>query len=216
MKEGKYMRFINDDISLIHDQREVPYSKSKIGLMHKIEMLAQQCGYVSKAHENWIAEADIGSGKAIKTMLRVDPMLNQDNVYNVGVENFMCNFYPKNQNDVGDFHDLVGVHEFDHGLTFYGFVAGGDGQRSVFMMIYDDGYHLRLYTPRWGNKLNLNRQEPLMNDSRSDKYMAKYELDQTTLGFNWNAIKIDILANFTIDYGEVVESHLRTIRKEEK
>ena len=208
------MRFINDDISLTHDQREVPYSKSKLGLIHKIETLAYECGYVSKEPKNWIADADIITDKEIKTILTVDPMLNQDNVYMVGVENFMCNFYRRNQNDIGDPNSLIGLHEFDNGLTFYGFVAGGDGQKSVFMMIYDDGDHLRLYTPRWGNKLNLHRQEPLMNDRRSEKYMAKYELDQSTLGFNWNAIKIDILANFKIDYTHVMQHHLRTIQKE--
>jgi hypothetical protein len=53
-----------------------------------------------------------------------------------------------------------------------------------------------------------------MNDSRSEKYMARYGLNKATLGFNWNAMKIDILANFTIDYRNVVESHLITIQKE--
>lgn len=207
------MRFINDDISLIRDRREVPYSKSKMGLGHKIDELATELGYTPKKTDDWIRDADVVVGNEIKFLLATDPMLNQDNIYSVGVENFMCNSYRQNRNDIGDYRDLVGLHEFDNGLTFYGFVAGGDGQRSVFMIIYDDGYHLRLYTPRWGNKLNLNRQEPLMNDSRSDKYMAKYESDKMTLGFNWNAMKIDILANFTIDYTHVVENHLRTIEK---
>ena len=210
------MRFINDDISLISDQREVPYSKSKMGLTHKIDELATELGYTPKKTDDWIRDADVVIGKEIRFLLATDPMLNQDNIYSVHVENFMCNSYRQNKNDIGDYRDLVGLHEFDNGLTFYGFVAGGDGQRSVFMMIYDDGDHLRLYTPRWGNKLNLNRQEPLMNDSRSDKYMAKYELDKTTLGFNWNAMKIDVLANFMIDYTSVVQSHLRTIEKEEE
>jgi hypothetical protein len=209
------MRFINDDISLIHDRRKVPYSKSKFGLLHKITALASELGCTHEEPSHSLASADITAGNTIKVLLTNDPMLNQDNMYMVGVENFICNFYRQNKNDIGDYRDLMGLHELDNGLTFYGFVAGGDGQRSIFMMIYDDGNHLRLYTPRWGNKLNLNRQEPLMNDPRSEKYMAKYELDKSNIGFNWNAMKIDIMANFTIDYGNVVESHIRTIQKEE-
>jgi hypothetical protein len=54
-----------------------------------------------------------------------------------------------------------------------------------------------------------------MNDPRSEKYMAKYELNKSNIGFNWNAMKIDIMANFTIDYSNVVENHIRTIQKEE-
>jgi hypothetical protein len=214
--KGNHMRFINDDIVLVHDQRNAPYSKSKISLLNKIIDLAKNLGHIPDESNGLLTNADVVAGRAIKTILRKDPILNQDNTYMVDVENFMCNFYRQNQCDIGNYRDLIGLHEFDNGLTFYGFVAGGDGQRSVFMMIYDDGDHLRLYTPRWGNKLNLNRQEPLMNDSRSEKYMARYGLDQSTLGFNWNAMKIDILANFTIDYRNVVESHLRAIQKEEE
>ena len=208
------MRFINDDIVLVHDQRVAPYSNSKIGLINKIHNRAVELGCVhDKSFE--LSDADIYAQKAIKTLIRNDPAIKGDNAFGVGIENFMCNFYAKNKNDIGQPDELIGLHAFDNGLTFYGFVAGGDGQRSVFMIIYNDGQCLRLYTPHWGNKLNLHRQEPLMNDKRSEKYMARYELDKSTLGFNWNAIKIDILANFTIDYSHVIKHHLRVIGKEE-
>ena len=207
------MRFINDDISLISDQREAHYSNSKIGLINKIEALAASLGHTQKGG-NEISESDFSAGKAIQVILKNDPVICCDNIYDNQAENFMCNVYHQNRNDIGDYRSLIGLHAFDNGLTFYGFVAGGDGQRSAYMMIYDDGYHLRLYAPRWGNKLNLDRQELLMNDKRSEKYMARYELDKSTLGFNWNAMKIDILANFTIDYSGIVEHHLRTIKGE--
>ena len=207
------MRFINDDISLKHDERVVPYYNSGIGLLKQIERRQADLGFESEVLYDF-ADADRLAQKAMKFLLSKDPMLSNDNVFGINVENFMCNFYNKNKNDIGDASDLIGVHTLDNGFTFYGFVAGGDGQRSVFAIIYADEDHLRLYTPRWGNKINIHRQEPLMNDSRSEKYMKKYGLDKSTIGFNWNAIKIDILANIHVDYSNVVQSHLQVINSE--
>lgn len=215
------MRFINDDVSLVHDQREVPYSNEKLDLIARIEKLARELGYTppeQKEFGYWIKDADLISGKLIKTILRNDPTICGDNVYGIEAENFMCNFYHKSSNDIGysAVNELIGLHTFDNGITFYGFIIGGDSQHGVFVIIYNDGEHLRLYTPRLGNKLNLHRKEPLKYDDRSERYMTKYEVDRSTIGFNWNAMKIDILANFKVDYSNVINSHLRTIHREEK
>lgn len=212
MKEGNNMRFINDDAVLLHDKRIAPYQSSAHPLVGQIDKLAQKYGYVSDSYP--VGKTDEIVHRRFKTIMQNDPIIKEDNVFGVGIENFMCNNYPRTINDIGN--NLLGLRRFDNGIAFYGFIAGGDGQRSVFMILYHDGENLRLYTPRYGNKLNLNRQEPLMNDDRSEKYMARYELDKTTWGFNWNAIKIDILANIQVDYSNVVQAHLRTIEKEEE
>lgn len=223
MKEGNDMRFINDDVTLLHDRRVAPYSNSINELIHILEREAIKNGCdrdgCEIAHtkerggcEPIMIDADLWSQKMIKAIMKNDPIIREDNVFGVGIENFMCNHYPTGKNDLGE--HLLGLRRLDSGFAFYGFIAGGDGQRGVFTIMYHDGENLRLYTPRWGNKLNLNRQETLMNDSRSEKYMKKYGLDKSTLGFNWNAMKIDIMANFTIDYSHVVEHHLRTIESE--
>lgn len=193
-------RFINDDATLVHDKRIIPYSNDSTNWMwHLISRKAEEYGYHGpKEYE-------------VKALMKNDPILNADNVFGVGIENFICDDYKPNGLDIGQ--PLLGVQHFTNGLTFCGFIAGGDGQRSVFMVLYHDGQNLRLYTPRWGNKLNLNRQEPLMNDECSEKYMRKYGLDKKTLGFNWNAIKIDILANIQVDYESIREQHLAYVER---
>jgi hypothetical protein len=195
------MRFINDDVELVHDKRLIPYSNDSTNWMWQlISRKAEEYGYHGpKAYE-------------VKGIMKNDPIVKADNIFGVGIENFLsCDDYRCGDFDLGQ--HLLGMQHFNNGITFYGFIAGGDGQRSVFMILYQDGENLRLYTPLWGNKLNLNRHEPLMNDERSEKYMKKYGLDKKTLGFNWNAIKVDILANIQVDYESVREKHLAYVER---
>lgn len=201
------MRFINDDATLLHDKRIIPYYNSAYGLVLKIKSEAEKngCTCIDGFEHN-----DTDAKKAIRAVMKND-RIAQDNVFGVDIENFICNYCPTLNVDIGSRPSLLGEHTLDNGLTFYGFIAGGDGQHGVFMILYHDGEGLRLYTPVWGNKLNINRQEPLMYDKRSDNYISKYGLKRNTLGFNWHAMKFDILANFTVDYSNVVEKHLKTI-----
>lgn len=209
------MRFINDDVELKHCERIAAYSSSVFDLANQIETMAAKCGFNKNAcgavswHQN-----DAIAHKAIKAIMKNDATINNDNTFGVNVENFMCQELDRRKGDIGK--SLLGWNFIEHGLSFYGFTAGGDGNYGVFMILYHDGKDVRLYTPRWGNKLNIKRQEPLAHDGRSEKYIAKYNLNKKTLGFNWDAMRIDILANIRVNYSNLIQSHLLTIEREEE
>jgi hypothetical protein len=213
LKEGKYMRFINDDVVLVHDTRTAAYYSSTWELASYVEHLVEKCGFQKpQGITNWNQDDEVAN-KAMRAVFGNSTTIQEDNRFGVGVENFVCRNYRAKSGDIGK--SLLGWNFMEHGLAFYGFIAGGDGQRGVFMILYHDGENVRLYTPRWGNALNTFRQEPLANDKRSEKYMEKYKLNKSTIGFNWDAIRFDILANISVDYCNVVSNHHNAMTKEE-
>lgn len=116
---------------------------------------------------------------------------------------------------------LMGFHTLENGMTFYGFQVGGDWELPVFMILYYDGKKIRSYTPTYGNCVNVDYKSAFgsegeyiqVDESKLEKkyrklgvwieqdeigmpktsmYLAKYGLNTETLGFNWDAMKIDI------------------------
>jgi hypothetical protein len=60
--------------------------------------------------------------------------------------------------------DLVGLQEWDNGLTFLGIVAGGDWENALFFIVYWDGSRLRGYVPTDGNPWNTKTMKAYGND----------------------------------------------------
>lgn len=68
---------------------------------------------------------------------------------------------------------MIGYNQLENGLTFYGCVAGGDGERSVYFIFYWDGKNIRGYVPTEGNPWNTTTRMAYGNDSRADLKNAK-------------------------------------------
>lgn len=123
---------------------------------------------------------------------------------------------------------LLGFHTLPNGFTFLGIQLGGDWEYPIFTILYDDGKKIRCYTPSCGNCVNLDfkcafgsegeyenvdvnkilekyREKSIKfyNDTNfSTLYCRKFGLwdglKDENFGFNWDAIKEDILSRIEI------------------
>ena len=121
-------------------------------------------------------------------------------------------------NDAGNL--LTGMYTLKNGFTFYGaFISVDGGPNCAFVIIYFDGKKLRAYTPTYGNTVNVDfncilggeadcdadwdeierkyRKLGIWNDDLCEDglhvmYLEKYNLDEDTFYYNWDAIRQDI------------------------
>jgi len=84
--------------------------------------------------------------------------------------------------------DLLGYHATPHGLTFWGFLAGGDWEMPVFAICYFDGKKLRGYVPTGGNPWNRKTKQAYGNAEDEDGDEGEHD---------WPAIAADIAARLT-------------------
>lgn len=80
------------------------------------------------------------------------------------------------ENCMYDYDGLSGLHTLDNGLTFLGFVAGGDWELPVFSIVYWDGKDLRGYTPLSGNIFN-----PVSKTAFGSEEEREYGTEQSQL-----------------------------------
>jgi len=96
---------------------------------------------------------------------------------------------------------LVGFHELDNGLSFFGATACGDWEKEVFFIIWWDGKELRGYVPEEGNGWNPNTHAAIGNNEHEDKaYLDGIPDENKIPGFdevrlNYDKMKVDILRN---------------------
>ena len=206
------MRFINDDMGLKHNDRIVPYDNSKFSVIMKIEEEASKCGYSGTSFTNFDGTINPAAAtKMIRRLFENHEQINADNCFGLKAEN--CIFDARNipGSNIGD--NLLGMHVMDHGLSYFGAIVGGDGDKGAFVIFYKENNDLRMFIPILGNKVNALRMCPISNDSHSERFLSYYNMTPASTFFNWNAIKIDILANITVDYQSVIDSHTKTFKK---
>lgn len=122
--------------------------------------------------------------RALEFLHSNDDTIRADNKFNADAENIIigtngdfCN-YEEGENDIG--RHLMGLQTLPNGLTFYGYMAGGDWEYPVFLIIYFDGKKLRSYTPSYGNCVNLDCHTAFGSENDAernidyDKLIAKY------------------------------------------
>lgn len=146
------MRFINDDVKLkVGGRTAVSISKEELE-----EMMLK----VAQRHNDELADAELPLEEmdlyyVVQTLHHW--AVNKDNKFNVDGENVIV---PDDEYDNDEFEDigesLLGFHTLQNGLTFFGYMAGGDWESPVFMIIYYDGKKLRGYTPSYGNAVHLD------------------------------------------------------------
>ena len=83
-------------------------------------------------------------------------------------------FYPENW-DVKDTDvSMTGLNTLPNGMPYLGILAGGDGEVSVFTIIYWDGKSLRGYVPESGNIFNPDTRAAWgYEDNESDESEAE-------------------------------------------
>lgn len=207
-------RFINDDVVLIPGSRIA----AKIDEWDLELLMLRLC-----------AEDEL-SYEAFYNLLYEDLLPDGDNEYHLGADHVHCDptnyelFY--GEGDIGN--PLIGLHTLENGLTFFGIVAGGDGQNCAFCVFYWDGKQVRMYTPKYGNYVNLDFAVVLGNEGWGDievdeqqleteyrklgiweddssfeeLYFRKYGFmtwqEQRNAAFNWDALKKDLLTTFKV------------------
>lgn len=146
------MRFINDDVKLkVGGRSAAPISEAELE-----EMMLK----TAQRHNDELSDAELPL-EEMDLYYVVQALhhwvINKDNKFNVDGENVIV---PDDEYDDDEFEDigesLLGFHTLQNGLTFFGYMAGGDWESPVFMIIYYDGKKLRGYTPSYGNAVHLD------------------------------------------------------------
>jgi hypothetical protein len=178
----KDARFINDDVKLkVGGRKAAPITKERLGRMiletarnNPNEMVRD---VLSTLDEKWYEYCDGSQFLQICTSLTEDKSLQKDNKFHACAENVVGHKYYPSHTEIGK--PLMGMHTLDNGLTFFGFAVGGDWELPVYMIVYFDGKKLRLYTPSYGNLVNLDFKSALGSEDTDckniDKIIKKYE-----------------------------------------
>ena len=169
------MRFINDDVKLKNGGRNsVRISEDE--LWNKIVARARKIGdcYIDEDTEDNGPDGD-EAAQFISELFYNDETIRKDIKYNVDGENILvaCD---------ADYEDkYIGMYTTNEGLTFYGFLAGGDWEMPMFIIIYWDGKKLRAYVPSYGNVINLDCKCAFgsecdeVDDNKAKALLAKYK-----------------------------------------
>lgn len=178
-------RFINDDVKLKHGGRKAArIDKLELGRLMLEKAMVYGDNFYGEdfdgVDETWYCDAH-HSHRIIHALFYNDPAIKADNKFNVDGENnyvYDDEDYEPAEGDIGE--HLMGMQTLDNGLTFYGFMAGGDWEFPVFMIIYYDGKKLRGYTPSYGNSVNLDFKSAIGSerswvDVNEDKIIKEYK-----------------------------------------
>ena len=157
--------FINDDVELRHNIRKA----AKISIDEFRDIIKNKLSCTSSYFD---FETRI-AGFCI-----YDDIICRDNEYNVAFDTILMD---------NDENDPYGYQTYENGLTFYGFKACGDWEFPVFMIIYYDGENLRLYTPIYGNAVNLDSYTAIGSESGYDSRLTQEKIEEyKKLGFYKN------------------------------
>jgi hypothetical protein len=165
------MRFINDDVKLkVGGRTAVSISKEELE-----EMMLK----VAQRHNDELADAELPLEEMdlyyVVQTLHFNAVY-KDNKFNVAGENVIVSGVDDEEDDemqdIGE--SLLGFHTLPSGLTFFGYLAGGDWENPVFMIIYYDGKKLRGYTPSHGNAVNLDCKCAFGNDGCEMEYVPAF------------------------------------------
>ena len=172
------MRFINDDVKLTAgSHKAVKITKEDLGkLILKKALHAPEAmvDVLKGMDDKWYEGCEYHEFLQLVTTLMSDTTIQKDNEFQAYAENVLGHEYEQPAEEVGS--NLMGVHTLDNGLTFFGFAVGGDCAAPMFMVVYYDGENLRLYTPSYGNQVNLDLKCPLGTEWVDEKNTAHRKL----------------------------------------
>ncbi|MBQ8806023.1 MAG: hypothetical protein IJZ68_06020 [Bacteroidaceae bacterium] len=147
------MRFINDDVKLkVGGRTAAPITDAALEEL----MLKTARRYTDELEDAVLPLEDMDLYYTAQNLHF--NVVDKDNKFNVDGENVIVPGVDDEEDDelqdIGE--SLLGFHTLPNGLTFFGYLAGGDWEYPVFMIIYYDGKKLRGYTPSYGNVVNLD------------------------------------------------------------
>lgn len=198
------MRFLNDDVKIEAGTRvaaKMPAEQLARSMYNHAKLLTDSPEtFAQFAGLDLFCEAENAVCCVAETLLRLHQTVSQDNQYNVRTYHCTTKVHDFGV-DIGE--PIGGFHKIDD-LAFFGFFAGDAWDYATFMIIYHDGDDLRLYTPIRGNFVNMDYNTALGRESdvgATDIYVQKYGYDKInveTVGFNWDAIREDILTTIKV------------------
>lgn len=200
------MRFINDDVTLKHGGRKaVRISEQELwNKMVERALAVDDDGLLDEEMDNPYNMNDENNYMVIQTLFFNDATIAKDIKFSTEAENFTMDPHETFDNDIKG-KPLVGFHTLENGLTFVGVELGGDSEYSFFTIFYFDGKKIRCYSPSYGNQVNLDTKSALGNDGYTNSgcarcviYCKKYGLNCNQIGYNWDAIKKDIMARIIV------------------
>lgn len=200
------MRFINDDVILKHGGRKaVRISEQELwNKMVKRALAVDDDSLLDEEMDNPYNMNDENNYMVIQTLFFNDDTIAKDIKFSTEAENFTMDPHETFGNDIKG-KPLVGFHTLENGLTFVGVELGGDGEYPFFTIFYFDGKKIRCYSPSYGNPVNLDTKSAFGNDGYTNSgcarcivYCKKYGLNYNQIGYNWDAIKKDIMARIVV------------------
>ena len=109
-----------------------------------------------------------------------------------------------------DYEKVLGFHTLDNGLSFLGFLIGGDWEEPIFLLVYYTGNILRAFIPKEGNSWNTDTMTAYGNDPEKDSENCKKLFGiETPRGILWNCQDIlkEINEKFTFKDGPFTPPH---------
>lgn len=187
------MRFINDDVKVKNGSRKAA-RVTDVDLwrmiLQRATLLAEDECTLEELQKAVELEDNEAMYRALEVLHTCDNLIIAGNKFNADVENLIIgtngNFceYEEEDNDIGE--PLIGLQTLPNGLTFYGYMAGGDWECPVFLIIYFDGKKLRSYTPAYGNCVNLDCHTAFGSEGNSKKNIDYEKLEAKYIKRGWN------------------------------
>lgn len=199
------MRFINDNVTLKNGGRKaVRINKQDLWNKMVKRALAVDDDGLDEEMDNPYDMNSKDNYMVIQTLFSNDDTVGKDIKFSTEAENFTMDPHETFGNDIKG-KPLVGFHTLENGLTFVGVELGGDGEYPFFTIFYFDGKKIRCYSPSYGNPVNLDTKSAFGNDGYTNSgcarcivYCKKYGLNYNQIGYNWDAIKKDIMARIVV------------------
>lgn len=187
------MRFINDDVQLKNGGRKAA-RVTAVDLwrmiLQRATLLAEDEDTLKELQKAVELEDNQAMYRALEVLHTCDRLIVAGNKFNADVKNLLiganghvceCAY---DDNDIGE--PLIGLQTLPNGLTFYGYMAGGDWEYPVFLIIYFDGKKLRSYTPAYGNCVNLDCHTAFGSEGDSKKNIDYEKLKAKYIKRGWN------------------------------
>lgn len=186
-------RFMNDDVKVKNGGRfaaRVSAEDLWRMIIQRATVLADDNYTLSHLQNAVEFEDNEPMYRALEVLHTCDNTIIAGNKFNADAENLLIGTngdfcgYPPSDNDIGE--HLMGLQTLPNGLTFYGYMAGGDWESPVFLIIYFDGKKLRSYTPTYGNCVNVDCHTALGSEGNSDRDIDYDKLEAKYIKNGWN------------------------------
>lgn len=187
------MRFINDDVKLkVGGRKAARITQEELWnmILRRALLLDEDEDYSEMFGEAVYPEDGEAMYRALEILHTCDNNIADGNKFGADVENLLIGTngdfceYEDDEGDIGQ--HLMGLQTLHNGLTFYGYMAGGDWECPVYIIIYYDGKKLRAYTPSYGNCVNLDCHTAFGSEGNAEKEINYEKLEKKYIKNGWN------------------------------